>query len=155
MSFKGTFSRYTSNRISGHIFISFSLKCTNLMFGETIDIGLFPSDGSQPWYYRNLKFKAGQTYVFNYDSIDWNWCQGDYIAILEAGNKVTQKWVLQLKEYGPGECPECHGIHKCRHCRGTGFAKLAIFQEESPVSVVLQQVYIHFKTYSYEFQRTI
>ena len=35
------------------------------------------------------------------------------------------------------------------------FAKLAIFQEESPVSVVLQQVYIHFKTYSYEFQRTI
>ena len=121
MSFKGTFSRYTSNRISGHIFISFSLKCTNLMFGETIDIGIFPSDGSQPWYYRNLKFKAGQTYVFNYDSIDWNWCRGDYIAILEAGNKVTQKWVLQLKEYGPGECPECHGIHKCRHCRGTGF----------------------------------
>ena len=78
MSFKGSFSRYTSNRISGHIFISFSLKCTNLMFGETIDIGIFPSDGSQPWYYRNLKFKAGQTYVFNYDSIDWNWCQGDY-----------------------------------------------------------------------------
>lgn len=121
MSFKGTFSRYTSNRIRGHIFISFSLKCTNLMFGETVDVGIFPSDGSQPWYYRRLKFKAGQTYIFNYDSIDWNWCQGDYVAILGADNKVVKKWVLQLKEYGPGECPECHGTHKCKYCRGTGF----------------------------------
>ena len=125
MSFKGTFSRYTSKRLHGCVLISFSLKCTNLMFGETIDVGIFPSDGSQPWYYRSLKFKAGQTYVFNFDSIDWNWYQGDYVAILGAGNKIIQKWVLQLKEYGPGECPDCHGTHKCRHCRGTGFVNPA------------------------------
>lgn len=121
MSFKGTFSRYASNRLYGHIFIRFSLKCTNLFLGETIDLGIFPSDGSQPWYYRGLKFKAGQTYAFDYDTVDWNWCQGDYAAILGSGNKVLQRWALQMKEYGPGECPECHGTHKCRNCRGTGF----------------------------------
>lgn len=54
MSFKGTFSRYTSNRLHGCVLIGFSLKCTNLFMGETIDVGLFPSDGSQPWYYRSL-----------------------------------------------------------------------------------------------------
>lgn len=121
MSFKGTFSRFASTRLHGSILISFSLKCTNLMFGETVDVGIFPSDGSQPWYYRGLKFKSGQTYIFNYDSIDWNWCQGDYAAILGAGNKIVQKWTLQLKEYAPGECPECHGTHKCHDCHGTGF----------------------------------
>lgn len=121
MSFKGTFLRYASNRLHGSILISFSLKCTNILFGETVDVGIFPSDGSQPWYYRSLKFKSGQTYVFNFDSIDWNWCQGDYAAILGADNKIIQKWTLQLKEYGPGECPECHGTHKCHNCRGTGF----------------------------------
>ena len=97
MSFKGTFLRYASNRLHGSILISFSLKCTNILFGETVDVGIFPSDGSQPWYYRSLKFKSGQTYVFNFDSIDWNWCQGDYAAILGADNKIIQKWTLQLK----------------------------------------------------------
>ena len=58
------------------------------MFGETIYVGSFPSDGSQPWCSRSLNVKAGQTYVFNFDSIDWNWYQGDYVAILGAGNKI-------------------------------------------------------------------
>lgn len=124
MSFKGTFSRYASGRLCGLVFIRFSLKCTNLMFGETIDLAIFPSDGSQPWYFRNLKFKAGQTYAFDYDSVEWNWSQGDYAAILGPGDKIVQKWILQLKEYGPGECPECHGTHKCRYCHGTGFVNL-------------------------------
>lgn len=121
MSFKGTFSRIPSQRFAGTIVVSFSLKCTNLMLGETVDIGLFPSDGSQPWYYRDLKFKAGQTYIFNLDTVDWNWYQGDYAAILGKNDKIVEKWALQLTEYGHGECPECHGTHKCRSCQGTGF----------------------------------
>lgn len=121
MSFKGQFTRIQSKRLAGCITISFSLKCTNLMFGETVDVALFPSDGSQPWYYRGLKFKAGQTYVFNFDTVDWEWYQGDCAAILGNNDRIVQKWVLQLKEYRPGECPECHGTHKCKKCHGQGF----------------------------------
>lgn len=121
MGFKGKFSRVQSQRLAGTIIVSFSLKCTNLLMGETVDLGIFPSDGSQPWYYRGLKFKAGQTYVINFDTENWNWCQGDYVAILGKNDKITDKWQLKLKEYAPGECPECHGTHKCKKCRGTGF----------------------------------
>ena len=121
MSFKGTFTRVPSKRLAGCMTISFSLKCTNWLQSETIDVGLFPADGSQPWYFRDLHFKAGQTYEFNYDSIDWFWCQGDYAAILGKDDRIIEKWALQLKEYGPGECPECHGTTKCRNCHGQGY----------------------------------
>lgn len=120
MSFKGTFKRVPSNRLANIMILSFELKCTNMMFGETVDVGLFPSDGSQPWYYRDLKFKAGQTYVFNLDTVNWEWFQGDYAAILGKDNKIIDKWELHLKEYGPGECPDCHGTLKCRACNGQG-----------------------------------
>lgn len=121
MSFKGTFKRIPSGRLANIIILSFELKCTNMIFGETVDVGLFPSDGSQPWYFRNLKFKAGQTLVFNFDTVDWSWYQGDYAAILGKNDKILQKWSLNLKEYGPGECPECHGTHRCKTCNGQGF----------------------------------
>lgn len=120
MSFKGSFSRIQSNRLAGCIIVSFSLKCTNMLFGETVDVGLFPSDGSQPWYYRGLKFKAGQTYVFNFDTVDWDWHQGDYAAILGKNDKIEKQWQFLMKEYRPGECPECHGTKKCRSCNGQG-----------------------------------
>lgn len=120
MSFKGSFSRMQSAKLAGCIIISFSLKCTNLLMGETVDVALFPSDGAQPWFYRNLKFKSGQTYVFNFDTAEWNWCQGDYAAILDKKGKIVQRWDLRMKEYGPGECPECHGTHRCKTCHGEG-----------------------------------
>lgn len=121
MSFKGTFKRVPSSRLANIIILSFELKCTNMMFGETVDVGLFPSDGSQPWYFRNIKFKVGQSYIFNYDTVDWTWYQGDYAAILGKNDNVIYKWQLQLREYAPGECPECHGTHKCKACNGQGF----------------------------------
>lgn len=121
MSFKGTFKRIPSKRLANVIVLSFELKCTNMIFGETVDVGLFPADGSQPWYYRNLQFKAGQTYVFNFDTVDWEWYQGDYAAILGKNDKIIDKWELRLKEYGPGECPDCHGTLKCKACHGQGF----------------------------------
>lgn len=120
-NFKGTFSRIESRRLAGTIIISFSLKCTNLMFGETVDVAIFPSNGGQPWYFRDLKFKAGETYVFNFDTVDWNWCQGDWAAIVGKNDRIIERWPLQLKEYKPGECPSCHGTHKCRACNGQGF----------------------------------
>lgn len=121
MGFKGTFTKVESKRLAGCIIISFSLKCTNLMFGETIDVAIFPSNGGQPWYFRDLKFRAGETYVFNFDTVDWNWCQGDWAAIVGKHDKIIQRWPLQLREYRPGECPSCHGSHKCKACRGEGY----------------------------------
>lgn len=121
MGFKGNFSKYQSKRLAGTVLWSFTLKCTNLMFGETIDIGLYPSDGSQPWYQRDIKFKAGQQIIVNHDTFDWIWYQGDYLAIIDKNNRIIEKWVFQMKEYGPGECPECHGTHKCKKCHGEGF----------------------------------
>ena len=120
MGFKGSFSRIPSNRLAETIIISFTLKCTNLMFGETVDVALYPSDGAQPWFYRGLQFKAGQSYRFDFDTVDWNWCQGDSLLILGKNDKVVQRWDLRIREYGPGECPECHGTHKCKRCHGEG-----------------------------------
>ena len=99
MSFKGTFKRVPSSRLANIVILSFELKCTNMMFGETVDVGLFPSDGSQPWYFRDLKFKAGQTYVFNLDTVNWEWFQGDYAAILGKDNKIieNQKTISSLE----------------------------------------------------------
>lgn len=122
MSFKATFNLIPSKRFNNHISLwSLTLKCTNVLFGETVDIGLFPSDGSQPWYFRNIKFKAGQSYIFDYDTVDWKWRQDDYAAILGPNNSIVEKFLFHMKEYGPGECPECHGTHKCKKCNGKGY----------------------------------
>ena len=91
------------------------------MFGDTVDIALYDCYGQNPWYYRDLKFKSGQSYTFDYDTVGWEWCQGDFIAIVNKNNKILQKWHLQIPEYRPGECPECHGTHKCRNCNGEGY----------------------------------
>lgn len=120
MGFLGTFTRFRSKRLAGGIEISFSLKCTNLIFGETVDIALYPSDGSHPWYFRDQKFKAGQTCDFNFDTVNWQWFQGDYAAIIDKKGKIKQTWVLSLKEYAPGECPDCHGTKICKTCQGKG-----------------------------------
>ena len=122
MSFKVTFSRKPSTRLGGHVrILSCTMTCTNWLMGETVDIMLCDCYEQQPWFFRNTKFKAGESYVFDFDTVDWEWKQGDYIAIVDGTNKVIKKWTLQLPEYGPGQCPECHGTHKCKHCHGQGF----------------------------------
>ena len=121
MSFKVTFTKKSSQRLAGIITVSCTITCTNWMFGDTVDIALFDCYGLNPWYYRNLKFKSGQSYTFDYDTVGWQWCQGDFIAIVNKNNKILQKWHLQIPEYRQGECPECHGSHKCRSCNGQGY----------------------------------
>lgn len=101
---------------------SLTITCTNWMMGETVNIGLFPSDGSQPWYFRDVHFKAGGSYRFDKQTVDWFWYQGDYAAILGPGDKIIQKFEFIRKEYGPGECPECHGTKKCKACGGRAYS---------------------------------
>lgn len=121
MGFKGKFELTTSTRISGARFYSFVLKCTNLLLGETVDYMISDEFNQRPFYYRNQTFKAGRSYRFDFDTVDWEWCQHDYFAILGKNDKVIKKWQLNLKEYKPGECPECHGTLKCKKCNGQGF----------------------------------
>lgn len=122
MSLKGSYSIYAPNRLSGMIRLwQFVLKNTNLMFSEKFDIVISDCYGQRPFYFRKLQLKAGQSFAFNVDTVDWQWCQDDFAAIIDSNNRIIKKWPFHLKEYGPGECPECHGMHKCKSCHGQGF----------------------------------
>lgn len=120
MSLKGSFSLYTSARLHGGVVWQFVLKNTNMLFGETADVMICDRFGQTPRLYRNLKLKAGQAIAFNIDTIDWGWCQDDFAALVDSNNKIVKKWPFHIKEYQPGECPECHGSHKCKYCNGQG-----------------------------------
>lgn len=125
MGLKGTFEWYKSLRTGGRKAISFTLKCDNILQSETFDCAIMRGDGSiQPMVFRQLKLKANQAVQFNYDTIDWQWCNGDTFAILGKKDKIKQRWDLSISTYAPGECPECHGTHKCRICSGRGFVYL-------------------------------
>ncbi len=118
MGFKGKFELVTSNRLNGFRLYSFVLKCTNLFQSETVDCMISDENGQQPFFFREQKFEAGRSYRFDYDTVDWSWYQHDFFAILDKNDRIVQKWQLNLKEYKPGECPECHGTKKCRACNG-------------------------------------
>lgn len=121
MSFRGTFDWFTSLNQGGKRAISFTLTCKNMFMPETFDCAIIDSTGQQPTQIRRqLKLKANQSFIFNYDTCGWNWCQGDYFAILGKNDKIKKRWDLKLKIYGRGECPECHGSHRCVKCNGTG-----------------------------------
>lgn len=121
MGFKGKFELTTSTRLPEVRFHSFILKCTNLLLSETVDCMISDEHNQQPFYFRGQTFKAGRSYRFDFDTVDWQWCQHDFFAILGKNDKVVKKWQLNLKEYKPGECPECHGTLKCKKCNGQGF----------------------------------
>lgn len=121
MSLRGEFHWIRSMRQGGRKAISFTLTCTNLFRSETIDAAIIDSTGHvQPMIFRQQTIKAKESLRFDFDSIDWDWCQGDMFALLDRNGQMTKKWVLNLSTYAPGECPECHGTHKCRQCNGTG-----------------------------------
>lgn len=120
MGFNGHFELVSSQRLFGIKIYSFVLKCTNWLLNETVDCMICDELGRNPFFFRNQNFKAGNSYRFDLDTVNWEWCQHDYFAILNENGKIINSWQLKLKEYGPGECPECHGTHKCRKCNGQG-----------------------------------
>ena len=121
MSFSGKFERVPQKRIANTILYSFVLKNTDWFGSTKVDCMISDEFGQQPFYFRDQTFKAGRSYRFDLDTVDWTWCQHDFFAILGKNDKIVKKWELNLKEYGPGECPECHGTHKCKKCNGEGF----------------------------------
>lgn len=121
MSFRGSFDWYTSLNQGGKKAISFTLTCKNMLMPETFDCAIIDSTRQQPTQIRRrLKLKPNESFTFNYDTCGWNWCQGDAFVILGKNDKIHKRWDLNLKVYGRGECPECHGSHRCVKCNGTG-----------------------------------
>ena len=121
MSFSGKFELTPQKRLAGTIMYSFVLKNTSWFGSDTVDCMISDEFGRQPFYFRGVKFKAGRSYRFDFDTENWTWCQHDFFAILGKNDKIVKKWQLNLKEYGPGECPECHGTKQCKKCHGQGF----------------------------------
>lgn len=109
-------------RQGGRKAISFTLTCTNWFQDETFDAAIYDGYGMiQPIVFRQLTLQANSSLIFDYDKIEWNWCNGDTFAILDKnGRPTSDAWTLNLKVYAPGECPECHGSHRCRQCGGRG-----------------------------------
>lgn len=121
MALKGTFSWYNSIQQGGKKAISFTLYCDNLFSSETFDCAIIDSAAQvTPQVRRQISLKAKQSFRFDFDSCGWDWCVGDYFAILGKNDKIEKRWDLNLKIYGRGECPECHGTHKCKYCNGSG-----------------------------------
>lgn len=121
MSLKGSFDWFISLHQGGKRAVSFTLTCKNMLMPETFDCAIIDSTGQQPTQIRRgLKLKPNESFVFNYDTCGWDWCQGDFFAILGKKDKIEKHWDLNLKIYGRGECPECHGSHRCVKCNGTG-----------------------------------
>lgn len=48
MSLKGTFKRQPRQRLHNIMGYSFTLKCTNWLSDETVDVAIIPSNGDQP-----------------------------------------------------------------------------------------------------------
>lgn len=125
MGLKGNFEWYNSLRTGGGKTISFTLTCDNLFQSESFDCAIMSSNGAiQPMIWRGQTLKAKQSLRFNFDTVDWQWCNGDAFVILDKNDSIKKKWTLNLQQYAPGECPECHSTLKCRKCSGKGFLYL-------------------------------
>lgn len=122
MSLKGKFEWFNSIQQGGKKAISFTLTCKSMFMSETFDCAIMDSSGQQPSQIRRqIKLKPNESFIFNYDTCGWNWCVGDYFAIIDSKNdSIIKRWDVDVKVYGRGECPECHGSHRCSRCNGTG-----------------------------------
>lgn len=121
MSFKGEYNWIQSKRQGGRKAISFTLTCMNFFQSETFNAAIIDGSGQiQPMIFHQQTLAAKKSFRFDYDTVGWDWCQGDIFAILDKHEQMVQKWLLNLRVPAPGECSECHGTHKCASCNGTG-----------------------------------
>ena len=120
MGLKGKFKQVHCSRVGGKMW-SFELTNSNFFQKEVYNIGIYDTYRQKPWFWRNQVLRSGETVALNYESVDWFFCQGDTVVLLDEQDRVIQSWTLQLREYRQGECPECHGSHKCRRCNGNGY----------------------------------
>ena len=121
MNFNGEFTWIQSLRLGGRKAISFTLKCKNLLSSETFNAAILDGSGTmQPLYFNNQSIPARKSLRFDYDTVGWDWCQGDKFVILDKKGKIKEEWVVNMRTYAYGECPSCHGTRRCPQCSGSG-----------------------------------
>lgn len=125
MALVGHYEEYISPRAGGQKRVKFILHCDNFLQGETFDAAIIAASGrQQPMVFRGLTLKARQSFSFDYDTVDWTWCDGDTFVILGRNDSIKKSWPLKLQTYAPGECPHCHGTKRCPACNGRGYNKV-------------------------------
>ncbi len=121
MSLDGKFEWVASRRKGGMRSISFVISNSNLLTSETFSAVIINAANGQAGIgWNDIKLERGKSLRFDYDSVDWDWCQGDTFAIVDSKGKIKKHWTLQIPVARPGECSECHGTHRCSACRGSG-----------------------------------
>ena len=121
MSFKGEFIWIQSIRLGGRKSISFTLSCKNFLSSETFNAAILDPSGSiQPLYFTEQSIPARMSLRFDYDTVGWDWCQGDKFVILDKKGRIKEEWVVNMRTFAYGECPTCHGTHRCPECSGSG-----------------------------------
>lgn len=68
----------------------------------------------------DVDLKAGQSIELDIRNTGWDWCMGDYAAVIDKKGNVKERWDFQPTVYRPGACPDCHGTHRCTACQGRG-----------------------------------
>ncbi len=126
MSLKGKFEWAQSARKGGFRIVSFVLTNDNFFTSETFNAGIVNAlNGQLGMQFASLTLERGKSLRFDYDTVDWDWCQGDAFVILDSNGKVKDNWVLRIPQLRPGECNECHGSHRCGACGGSGMIRVS------------------------------
>lgn len=120
MDLEYTWQRYGSDRKGGQLSFSLMITCKRWFFSEKVPFRLVDGTGQLPPKDGYIELEAGQSFRIDYDTYDWDWCDGDYIIIFDKKGREYDRQIFRMKTYAPGECPECHGSHQCAACNGTG-----------------------------------
>lgn len=117
MAIDGTFMQFSGVAYAGVVRTIWSLRIANTSLLGSEDVQLMLSDrlGSQQQQLR-FTLRARQSEQIDVRTVGWDWCRGDYAALLH-GNRIRTRW-----DFPPPmeTCPECHGSHRCLRCGGTG-----------------------------------
>ena len=120
MDLKYEWQQYGSLRKGGQLSFSLMITCTRWLRSEKVTFRLVDGSGQLPPKDGYIVLEAGKSVRIDYDTYDWDWCNGDFIVIYDKKGREYDRKVFNKPTYAPGECPECHGSHQCAACKGTG-----------------------------------
>lgn len=120
MDLKYDWQQYGSTRKGGQLSYSLLITCTRWWRTEKVAFKLVDGNGQLPPKDGYIELKAGMSVNIDYDTYDWDWCDGDFIIIYDSKGREYDRQVFRKRTYAPGQCPECHGSHHCATCHGTG-----------------------------------
>lgn len=112
--------RYGSLRKGGQLSYSLIITCKRWFLTEKVPFRLIDGTGQLPPRDGYVELAAGKSVRIDYDTYDWDWCNGDMIIIYDSQGHEAERQVFNMQTYAPGQCPECHGSHQCAACNGTG-----------------------------------